>query len=213
MPATTHTDLPLFPLGTVLFPQGLLPLQIFEVRYLDMVGRCKREGTPFGVISLVQGSEVEKPGQGHDAQEVFQAVGTLAHITEFTAPMSGLMQIKCTGGSRFKVLKQRRLPHGLWVADVSEMDPDQPLEIPQDLQESAQKLGSLIRTLQTRGVTAEQMPISMPYELEDCGWVANRWAELLPVPQSVKQDLLELENPLLRLELISDILDRTQLSF
>ena len=74
-------------------------------------------------------------------------------------------------------------------------------------------LGKLIKTLQERDdVSAEQMPLLAPYRLDDCGWVANRWCELLPMPPELKQRLMELDNPLLRLELVSDILERTGIS-
>jgi Lon protease-like protein len=205
------TGLPLFPLGTVLFPQGLLPLQIFEVRYLHMVANCRRDGSGFGVVSLMQGSEVEKAGQPHAAQ--FQPLGTLARIIDFEAPMPGLMRIQCIGEQRFRIRRHERLSHGLWVADVDCIEPDQAVAIPDDLLHVAQKLGRLIKTLQSRGVSNEDMPMRAPYELDDCSWVANRWSELLPLSPSRKQDLLALESPVLRLELISDILDRTTLSF
>jgi Lon protease-like protein len=205
------TGLPLFPLGTVLFPQGLLPLQIFEVRYLHMVANCRRDGTGFGVVSLLQGSEVEKAGQPDTPR--FQPLGTLARIVEYAAPMPGLMRIQCIGEGRFRILRHERLSHGLWVADVSWIEPDQAVAIPEDLQHVAQKLGRLIKTLQSRGVSSEDMPMRAPYDLEDCSWVANRWCELLPLSPSRKQDLLALDSPVLRLELVSDILDRTTLSF
>lgn len=227
MNSRTITGLPLFPLGTVLFPQGLLPLQIFEVRYLTMIGRCQRDGTPFGVVSLVSGSEVAKagpagtgtmrrsaaPGSAAPPPEVLQAVGTLARIVEFAAPMPGLMYIRCVGEERFRIRRQEKLPYGLWVADVECLAPDQSVRIPDDLAPAAQKLGRLIKTLQTSGIPADEMPLRAPYALEDCGWVANRWSELLPVAPALKQDLLEQESPVLRLELINDLLERTDLPF
>src|SRR3954452_16372565 len=91
--------LPLFPLGTVLFPGGVLPLRIFEVRYLDMIGKCHRAGAPFGVVSLTQGSEVRQPG----ATEAFATVGTLATIDEFDAPRPGLLVIRAVGVHRFRI--------------------------------------------------------------------------------------------------------------
>jgi len=103
--ALTLTSLPLFPLGAVLFPGGLLPLRIFEVRYLDMIGKCHKAGAPFGVVALTQGSEVRKPGVGPSgdgfANEDFHAVGTLARIAHFSAPHPGLMVIRCSGAQRF----------------------------------------------------------------------------------------------------------------
>ena len=216
----TLSSLPLFPLGTVLYPGGLLPLQIFEVRYLDMIGKCHKTGAPFGIVALSQGSEVRKPetrtaetagppaGDGF-ANEVFQQVGTIAVITEFSVPQPGLMTIRCTGGQRFKISSQQKLKHGLWIADVARLDDDLKVVIPEDLQATARALGQLLQSLQDRNVPADQIPVLAPYQLDDCGWVANRWCELLPIPVELKQRLMELDNPLVRLELVSDILDRT----
>ena len=208
------TSLPLFPLGTVLYPGGLLPLQIFEVRYLDMIGKCHKAGAPFGIISLTEGSEVRRPkdlgpsGDGF-ASEAFGSVGTLASITEFSVPQPGLMMIRCVGTQRFEISTREKLKHGLWIANVTRLDDDQTVLIPDDLQRTANALGKLIKSLQERRVPEDQMPLQPPYQLDDCGWVANRWCELLPMPVDLKQRLMELDNPLLRLELVSDILDRT----
>ena len=203
------TDLPLFPLGTVLFPGGRLPLQIFEVRYLDMVGRCHREGLPFGVVSLIQGSEVRKAADQNQPPEVFQTIGTTARITSWQSPQPGLMRIDCLGEQRFKVLSQRKLKHGLWVGDVERLAADPVIPLPDDLTHVAQQLERLIQHLQTRGLSAEQFPIAAPFALDDCGWVANRWSELLPLPSAMKYNLLALDSPLMRLELIADFLEQT----
>ncbi len=207
-------SLPLFPLGTVLYPGGLLPLRIFEVRYLDMIGKCHKTGAPFGVVSLVQGSEVRKADTGQPsgdgfAQEVFSSVGTLAHITEFSVPQPGLMVIRCEGMQRFEISSREKLKHGLWTADVTRLEGDMDVKVPDDLQASANALGKLIKSLQEREIPGEQMPLLAPYRLDDCGWVANRWCELLPIPVELKQRLMALDNPLVRLELVSDILERT----
>lgn len=203
------TDLPLFPLGTVLFPGGRLPLQIFEVRYLDLVGRCHREGLPFGVVSLIQGSEVRKASDEDQTPEVFQTIGTLARITSWQSPQPGLMRIDCLGEQRFKVLAQRKLKHGLWVGDIERVAADPVIPLPDDLAHVAQQLERLIQHLQTRGLSAEQFPIAAPFALDDCGWVANRWSELLPLPSAMKHNLLALDSPLMRLELIADFLEQT----
>ncbi|MES2190290.1 MAG: LON peptidase substrate-binding domain-containing protein [Pseudomonadota bacterium] len=213
--ALTLFSLPLFPLGTVLYPGGLLPLRIFEVRYLDMIGKCHKNGAPFGVVSLTRGSEVRKAdttgkagGDGF-AQEDFNAVGTLATITEFSVPQPGLMVIRCKGAQRFEISNRKKLKHGLWIADVTRLADDHWITIPEDLQACANALGKLIKSLQQREVPDAQMPVLPPYQLDDCGWVANRWCELLPIPVELKQRLMELDNPLVRLELVSDILERT----
>lgn len=210
-------SLPLFPLGTVLFPGGSLPLRIFEVRYLDMIGKCHKAGAPFGVITLTQGAEVRKPDDGAPggdgfAHEDFHAVGTLATITDFSAPKTGLMVIRCAGTQRFRIIGRQKLKHGLWVANVSTLADDLPVDIPDDLQGVATALGNLINTLHARNVPAQQMPVQPPYRLNDCAWVANRWCELLPLPLESKQRLMELDNPLVRLELVGDILQRNGIS-
>lgn len=220
--ALTLTSLPLFPLGTVLYPGGTLPLRIFEVRYLDMIGKCHRAGAPFGIVSLTEGTEVRRPSDAAEknalptgdgfAHEAFSAVGTLATITEFSVPQPGLMVINCVGAQRFEISRREKLKHGLWIADVTRLADDLSVKIPEDLQSVADALGKMIKNLQDRGVPAAQMPLRPPYQLDDCGWVANRWCELLPIQVELKQRLMELDNPLVRLELVSDILERTGIS-
>ncbi|AMO22082.1 LON peptidase substrate-binding domain-containing protein [Ramlibacter solisilvae] len=201
----TLQSLPLFPLGTVLFPGGLLPLRIFEVRYLDMIGKCHKAGAPFGVVALTQGAEVRQPG----VQESFSTVGTLATISEFEAPRAGLMMIRATGAQRFRIRNSDQLKHGLWVADVERLPPDLPVTVPDDLKLAATALEQLIHSLEAKAGEGGQLPMQRPWQLDDCGWVANRWCELLPLPLALKQRLMELDNPLVRLELVSDVLART----
>jgi uncharacterized protein len=201
----TLQSLPLFPLGTVLFPGGILPLRVFEVRYLDMIGRCHRAGAPFGVVCLTQGSEVRQPG----AKEAFCSVGTLATITEFDTPQPGLLMIRASGTQRFRITSRDQLKHGLWVADVERLPADQSVPVPPDLRATADALGKLIESLQQRTGAEAHMPLQGPWRLDDCGWVANRWCELLPLPTEMKQRLMELDNPLVRLELVGDVLART----
>ncbi len=205
--------IPLFPLGTVLFPGGQLPLQIFEVRYLDMVQRCLRDGTPFGVVCLTRGHEVQQPDPAHGGfvQEAFHPVGTLARITEWVQPQPGLLVIQCEGEARFLIDHSEKLKHGLWMADVHLLPADQALPLPAELSGIAAALPPLHDRLQ-----AEQPGVVGPLPAftpgagvwNDAGWVANRWAELLPLPPQVKQRLLTLDSPLLRLELVGDALEQ-----
>ena len=214
------TSLPLFPLGTVLYPGGLLPLHIFEVRYLDMIGKAHKAGAPFGVVLLTQGAEVRQrdntdtktdgpPSGDGFANETFQAMGTLATITELSKPQAGLLVIQCLGTQRFEIDRREKLRHGLWVADVTCQPNDQTVAIPPDLQVTANTLGQVIKNLQQRSPTEGAMPLQAPYQLEDAGWVANRWCELLPIPPELKHRLMALDNPLVRLELVHDILQKT----
>lgn len=206
VPATlTLQSLPLFPLSAVLFPDGLLSLRVFEVRYLDMISKCRKTGAPFGVVSLTQGNEVRQPG----STEAFAQVGTLATLHDVENPQPGLMLVRATGGQRFRITASDQLKHGLWVADVERLAADMPVPVPQDLRPTADALQRLIQSLQLQASQAGPMPLMPPWKLDDCGWVANRWCELLPLPVALKQRLMELDNPLVRLELVSDVLTRT----
>ncbi len=217
-------SLPLFPLGTVLFPGGLLPLQIFEVRYLDMINKCHKTGMPFGVVALSRGAEVQQRegGSGQSqvatpgaaphgdafAVEVFEACGTLATITRLERPQAGLIVVQCVGSQRFQITRSEKLKHGLWIADATLLPDDQSVAVPHDLQGPADSLGQIIRNLQLEGVPPEQWPFAEPCNLLDCAWVANRWCELLQLPLHLKHSLMALENPLIRLELVRDLLEQ-----
>lgn len=209
------SQLPLFPLQSVLFPGGWLPLRIFEVRYLDMIGRCHKVGAPFGVVSLSQGSEVRRldpnapPGGDGFAKEVFHAVGVLAQIESLEKPQPGLFMIRCRALQRFEVTRRSQLPHGLWVADVNLLPADLPVAPPDELRSTVAGLQRVLANLQERHADAlDQLPIQPPHQWDDAGWVANRWAELLPVAPELKQRLMALDNPLLRLELVADLLEK-----
>jgi len=203
--ALTLQSLPLFPLGAVLFPGGVLPLRIFEVRYLDMIGRCHKAGAPFGIVLLTQGQEVRQPG----STEAFSSVGTLATISHLETPRAGLMMIRASGTQRFRITASDQLRHGLWVADVERLAPDMAVSIPEDLQFTSSALTKVIQSLREKSASPATVPMQGPLRLDDCGWVANRWCELLPLPVALKQRLMELDNPLVRLELVSDVLART----
>jgi len=196
------TSIPLFPLNTVLYPDGYLPLQIFEVRYLDMIRNCINGEQPFGVVQLLTGTEVRKPGQ----QESLAPVGTLARVVDWSAPLSGLLQIKCMGTQRFRVLSSEQLKHGLWMGEIDMLAPDLPVPVPPEQQNVADALGALIRTLQEEKIPLDQMPLQPPYRLDESGWVANRWCELLSLTPLQKQLLLSQDNAVLRLELVQDVL-------
>ena len=202
----TLTSLPLFPLDTVLFPGGVLPLRVFEVRYLDMVRKCHRAGAPFGVVSLRSGQEVRRAG---NAQEQFHDVGTLASIADLQTPQPGLVTLTSTGNQRFRILRRTLLPYGLWMADVEQLSDDLAVPIPPDLEPAAAALEKVLEVLRQRDPHSPGAILPTHAQLADSGWVANRWCELLPVPSTLKQQLLELDNPLVRLELVSDVLERT----
>ena len=194
-------SIPLFPLGTVLFPEGVLPLQIFEVRYLDMIGKCIAAGSPFGVVMLTAGQEVRTPA----TMEKFVQSGTLATVEEHSAPSPGLLQVICRGGARFRIISSERQRNGLWTAEVELLPADLAVRIPSELRGAADALERVLASL--GDVPPERWPVRLPFRIDDCGWVSNRWCELLPLTMAQKHGLLMLDNPLIRLELMHDLLD------
>ena len=121
------------------------------------------------------------------------------------------MVVRCTGTQRFRSMASRQLKHGLWVADVELLQDDLAVLVPEDLQTAATKLERLVKSLHARQVPDDQLPLHPPYQMQDCGWLANRWCELLPLPAPLKQRLMELDNPLVRLELVVDLLSKHQI--
>ena len=189
--------LPLFPLGAVLFPGGLLGLKIFEARYLDLVSACLREQRPFGLICLRQGTEA---GRG---AVTLESVGTLAHIDEVDSEQAGILRLRCTGGSRFALAgAPSQQADGLWTAPVTPVD-DDPAELP-----APEMLASVTALAQAIGNLKAQdaLPFLEPFRLDDAGWVANRWCEILPIPMAARQKLMALESPSLRLKIVDEYL-------
>ena len=198
--------LPLFPLNTLLFPDGLLHLQIFELRYLTMVKQCIANGTEFGVVAQ---TVVEKASPASDepmANETFIRFGTSAKIMAHSAPMAGLLRLECVGTQRFEVLSSSQQKLGQWVAEVNPLAADQVVAVPAELEDTVTALRNVITTLQNRAADPEHTLMLPPYRFDDCGWVANRWCELIPMPAAQQQGLLTLDNPLIRLELVQDML-------
>jgi uncharacterized protein len=189
--------LPLFPLRAVLFPGGQLGLKVFEARYLDLVGSCLREASPFGVICLGEGRET-----GTQAVRL-EPVGTLAHIREVDSEQAGILQLRCEGGSRFRLAADPvQRPGGLWTAVVDAVD-DDPAELPAPaMLATVTALAQAIQSLKAQDVE----PFLPPFRLDDAGWVANRWCEILPISLAAKQKLMALESPSIRLRLVDEYL-------
>ncbi len=193
------TPLPLFPLRSVLFPGGLLQLKVFEARYLDLVSACLRAGQPFGVVCLRQGEEVRS---AHEAVSL-EEVGVLARLDDVSADEPGILRVRCTGLHRFRLLsaaEQRR--DGLWQAPCEGLADDPPRSPEPPHLATVRALAQAIASMKGRG----DVPIAQPYLLNDAGWVANRWCELLPISVQARQRLMQLEDPLLRLSLVADYL-------
>ena len=159
---------PLFPLRTVLFPDGLLELKIFEARYLDLMSRCLREHAPFGVVALRSGSEA-RSGSGEPVR-LYEA-GTLAELIDVDSAQAGILLVRCRGTRRFVVGATRQEHDGLWLAKATPIA-DAPPAPPTPSQAHAVKsLADAIAALAAQGTE----PFLSPHRLDDAGWVANRW--------------------------------------
>jgi Lon protease-like protein len=202
-----NRPLPLFPLRSVLFPGGRLSLKVFEARYLDLMGDCLREQRPFGVVCLLQGSEVRQPSAADTAAR-FEPVGVLAHLVEVDAPSTGLLKVRCTGGLRFQWRSVTEAANGLWQASGTSTLPPDPV------QPCGERFAAAADALERAYLALAQRPeTDLPPErrFDDAGWVANRWSELLPIPLAARQQLMALADPLQRLALVDDFLRRKQL--
>jgi len=190
-------ELALFPLPSVLFPGAVLPLKVFEARYLDLVGRCLREQAHFGVVCLRQGSSV-----GRDSVR-FEREGVLARIEAVDAEQAGILQVRCAGEQRFVIDGEpRQQSDGLWLADVVRQ-PDDDLMAPEAaVVPTVKALANAIGALRAQG----SVPFAEPYHFDDAGWVANRWCEILPISLAAKQRLMVLPEPQLRLRLVDEYL-------
>jgi uncharacterized protein len=198
MPSPETFALPLFPLQTVLFPEGLLSLKVFEARYLDLVGSCLREGKPFGVVALKQGSEVR---QGTD-KVAFEKLGTLAELIDVDSPQPGILHVRCRGGQRFDVKTSSQQPDGLWVAEAAHVPEDEITPPDQAMYETVRGLANAIARLKSQGAE----PFLAPYRFDSASWVANRWCELLPISLLAKQKLMELPDGQVRLKIVDEFL-------
>lgn len=194
----------LFPLNTVLFPDGVLPLRVFETRYVDMVRDCMKSGAPFGVIGIKSGQETGAAAQPY-------SVGTLASITEWDMPEFGVLLIQTRGGQRFHIEETRLLPNQLLEARITLMHADAPVNGGSALPICAKVLQVVMDDLLERA-RAERVaefinPFAEPYRLDDAAWVANRWCEMLPIELEEKQRLLEMTDAAARLECVQDFLE------
>jgi Lon protease-like protein len=182
---TQPRQLPLFPLNVVLFPGGPLPLRIFETRYLDMVRRCLREETGFGVVCVAEGQEAA-------GKTSFHAVGTEARIVDFNRLEDGLLGITCLGQQRFRVLEAWRGEDGLNVGTVEDIPPEPKLPVPSEYAFVADAARKILPELGE--LYAQVRP-----GYDDAAWVGYRLSEVLPLSLADKQLLLEMDDPLARL--------------
>lgn len=186
--------LPLFPLSSLVFPGGLLPLRVFELRYTDMVARAMREDSRFGICLLRSGSETGSGG-------VPREIGTCVEIVDFVQLKDGFPGITVRGEQRFRVLHRRRRRDGLWMARVSFLEHEPLMEMPKALQ----PLGDMLREIHSQ-LGNPFAPEDRHYD--DAGWVGGRLVEILPLEAELKQSLLEISDPVGRLEQLRPAISR-----
>ena len=189
-------SLPLFPLSTVLFPGGVLPLKIFEQRYIDMAKTCLKEGRAFGVCMITQGSEVASV---RGVSPEFAKVGTSAKIVDFDMPQLGILHVATRGETRFQVHSHTIEASGLINAEVTTIAPEPRLP----LDDAAAPLANLLELIASR-VGPQNFPAERDYG--DASWVGYRLAELLPLPLHIKQSMLEINDAAVRLKVLQQFL-------
>ena len=183
-------EAPLFPLRTVLFPAGTLPLRIFETRYVDMVRRCMREGLPFGIVLIRQG--VEARLQQSDSQPDVFSVGTTAVISDFNPLSDGMLGLVCNGVRKFRITATREQPDHLLLGQIEYL-PDE-VQIP--IQSEDGMLVDILRELVLHPMIQK---LGLTVDFEDGRSVGWRLAELLPIDPEIKQSLLQMQSPRERL--------------
>jgi Lon protease-like protein len=180
----------LFPLNVVLFPEGPLPLRIFETRYVDMVRRCMREDQRFGVVLIREGSEVG-PAETFD-------VGTMARIVDFHQLSDGFLGLSCVGEERFRIIGRSRQTDGLNLADIESFEREALVALPERHARLAELLKAVLPQL-------GEVYSGITMRLEDAAWVGHRLAEILPIAAAEKQFCLELTDPIRRLDVLGPL--------
>jgi Lon protease-like protein len=184
---------PIFPLNAVLFPGGLLPLRVFEARYMDMTRDCIKREEPFGVCLIHEGAEVGAPA-------VPEGVGCLAKILDWDMQQQGILNLKTRGDQRFRILARENSPQGLISADVELIPPDATIAVPE-------KFASCARLLEMVVLDQGKPVFAEPHAFDDATWVSYRLTEILPVPLVAKQKLLELSDSVARLSILQRFLE------
>ena len=182
----TLTEIPLFPLRTVLFPGGVLPLRIFEPRYVDMVGSCMRGGHGFGVVLIRNGNEARVSAQDK-LPEIFD-IGTEARIVDFNQADNGLLGIVAQGGRKFRVRETREQKDNLLLGRV-EFLPEEP---PGELLPEHENLVEVLKELTKHPLVHR---LNLDVDFAQARSVSFRLADLLPIEPEIKQSLLQLRWP------------------
>jgi Lon protease-like protein len=196
VPATA--EIALFPLNAVLFPGGLLPLRIFETRYMDMAKVCLRDNAPFGVCLIRDGREVGEPAEP-------EAIGCLARILEWDMQQLGLLLVTARGEQRFRILERRVDASGLARARVELLPDETDAAMPAEFSACP---GLLRRVVEEHGARL----FAEPHLFDSASWVGARLSEILPVPLAAKQKLMELDDAIQRIEILHKFLVQHKLA-
>jgi uncharacterized protein len=186
--------LPLFPLNTLVFPGGRLPLRVFEQRYLDMVKQAIADNTPFGICAIREGAEVGAPA-------VPYTIGTRVLITDWDMPQTGILHIDTQAQERFVIRSIHAEPNGLLIGTVESVSVEAASAIPDDLLLAAEILRQIVNEYGDAHFPA-------PHDFDDAVWVGYRLSEVLPLKLSTKQNLLEMNDSVERLRILSEILKK-----
>jgi Lon protease-like protein len=186
--------LPLFPLNTVVFPGGRLPLRVFEQRYLDMVKQAIADKSPFGICAIREGTEVGAPA-------VPYPVGTLVHVTDWDMPQAGILHVETQAHARFVIRSTRTEANGLLRGSVETVGTETAVAVPHDLALTTEILRHVISEYGTARFPE-------PHEFDNAVWVGYRLSEVLPLKLSTKQNLLEMNDSVTRLRILAEFIKK-----
>lgn len=192
--AARPITLPLFPLNTVVFPGGRLPLRIFEQRYLDMVKQAIADNTPFGICAIREGTETGTPAVPH-------AVGTRVIVTDWDMPQTGILHIDTLAQERFVIRSTRTEPGGLLIGTVETVSSEAAAVVPDDLELAVEILRHIVGEYGDAHFPA-------PHEFDNAVWVGYRLSEVLPLKPGIKQSLLEMNDSVTRLRILTEFLKK-----
>ena len=188
-----HTH-PLFPLNTVVFPGGVQPLRIFEQRYLTMVKQAIADNTAFGICAIREGAETGTPA-------VPYTVGTLVHVTDWDMPQNGILHIDTLAQERFVIRSTQTDSSGLLMGTVESISSEPAMAIPDDLELAVEILRHIVDEYGDAHFPA-------PHAFDNAAWVGYRLSEVLPLTLSIKQNLLEMNDSLTRLRILTEFLKK-----
>jgi len=194
----SHQEIPIFPLHTVLFPGGPLSLRVFEPRYTDMISQCLKSGHGFGVCLIREGDETGVVASSHE-------IGTIATIEDWHMRRDGLLGIEVKGDRKIRIKNHSVAANQLLTAEIEYIDNEQKIEVPLEFMD-------LVDLLEERIAQIGKKYSKIELDFTDASWVSYRLAELLPLRLSQKQYFLQLEEPLRRLEHLSDVLQHLDMT-